>query len=274
MPITYYNPDRPQQRQYEFIMQMLMNLGMQKRQLAARKEEADIANTRMEAREKANRMWLDNREARQRGEEAKIAVRKQRDTMAEKIVTGKQERIEKEELLKKRPGAVFHGGKVYFPQKATKPAAPVKGAKFYWQRDPKDPTKFIKTRVPVPLTKGSGDGTGTDEYKRSQVMDDATAHYGNLIKDMDRIFGTLKQSGDYSIDRYVKLDTPYGKQMTYDQTIAIIRAEEAKAKRDIASDTVPEFLSRQEEVLDARQGYRRHMIRKYLPGERRSVGRY
>lgn len=48
MSITYYDPNRPQQRQYEMVMQMLMNMGMQKRMLAARKEEADIARTHAE----------------------------------------------------------------------------------------------------------------------------------------------------------------------------------------------------------------------------------
>jgi hypothetical protein len=48
MSITYYNPDRPQQRQYEFIMQSLMNLAMQRTQLNFRKDEAETARTHVE----------------------------------------------------------------------------------------------------------------------------------------------------------------------------------------------------------------------------------
>jgi hypothetical protein len=52
MSITYYNPDRPQQRQYEFIMQSLMNLAMQRTQLNFRKDEAETQRTWEEAKEK------------------------------------------------------------------------------------------------------------------------------------------------------------------------------------------------------------------------------
>jgi hypothetical protein len=46
MPITYYDPNRPQQRQYEFILQMLGNFAMQRAAQKARKEEAETQHTR------------------------------------------------------------------------------------------------------------------------------------------------------------------------------------------------------------------------------------
>jgi hypothetical protein len=48
MPITYYDPNRPQQRQYEFILQMLGNFAMQKRAQESRAKEADIQRTHAE----------------------------------------------------------------------------------------------------------------------------------------------------------------------------------------------------------------------------------
>ena len=48
MPITYYDPDRPQQRQYEFVMQQLANFAMMRAQQKARLEELEKKTTAAE----------------------------------------------------------------------------------------------------------------------------------------------------------------------------------------------------------------------------------
>ncbi len=48
MPITYYNPDRPQQRQHEIFMQTMVNFAMMRAQQKARKDELEMETTAAE----------------------------------------------------------------------------------------------------------------------------------------------------------------------------------------------------------------------------------
>jgi len=252
MAITYYDPNRPQQRQYEMIMQMLMNMGMQKRMLAARKEEADIANTRMEAREKSHRMWVEAENLRkEKRADVKGAFEGQRKSMDEQLTQRAKQRVT-ELTVSGRPAVVDYAGRLQFTdRKPDKPSAPVKGAKYYWQRNPDDPTQFIKTRVPVPVTGGAGaggKGTRQDQYKIPGVMDDVHAHYKNLIEDLDKIFGAKSATGVYNIDYKAPKETPYG-MMTYDEAVKIVRANEARDKRITAAGGVPAIFSSRERIL-------------------------
>jgi hypothetical protein len=249
-------------------MQSLMNLAMQRTQLNFRKDEAETARKHAETMQTNQQTWAENMAAKRQGYEATVAVRKQRDTMGQKLEERRIERQDREALQKKFPGAEIYQGQVIRPQKPGQPQkletwVTPKG-KIVNLPPGEQPPRGSRPWYKPTAGAGAGDGAGGRGKPPTieQIIDDTDKHYKNLSDDLDRQFGTRMQTGEYNIDRKVAFQTPWGK-MTYDQAKARLRAEEIRDKRMAAHGDVPAWLSTRERILEQRDNYIRSTIDRY-----------